>query len=212
MRSEKKLSLGMAVVVAIVAITLVAASTPAAAQTETVLYSFLPSNSVDGFLPMAGLTADATGNLYGTTYDGGTNGTGAVFELSPQAGGGWSEKVLYSFGPNGGTDGILPTASVIFDGSGNLYGTTDYGGAQGGGIAFELTPQNDGSWTETAPQCLPDSSLMVPGICMAQPVGAGATPLAWLSSCHPRPAAAGGRPFCITSAAAVRMGKLHSSD
>jgi len=145
----KKVSFGMAVVLAMVAITLVAASTPAEAQTETVLYNFIPLDSVDGFMPDAGLTADASGNLYGTTYQGGANGTGAVFELSPQSGGSWSQKVLYSFGPNGGTDGILPTAPVIFDGSGNLYGTTHYGGAQGGGIVFELTPQSGGSWTET---------------------------------------------------------------
>ena len=112
--------------------------------TEKVLYSF--GNGTDGAKPLAGLIFDASGNLYGTTDQGGTSGFGTVFELTPQAGGGWTEKVLYSFG--NGTDGANPLASLIFDGAGDLYGTTQNGGTYGGGMVFELTPQAGGVWTE----------------------------------------------------------------
>ena len=96
--------------------------------------------------PYAGLIFDAAGNLYGTTYYGGIHGAGTVFELSPTAGGGWTEKVLHSFGS--GTDGQCPYAGLIFDAAGNLYGTTDGGGIHGGGTVFELTPTGGGGWTE----------------------------------------------------------------
>jgi len=109
--------------------------------TEQVLHSF---NGTDGAVPYAGLVFDAAGNLYGTTDVGGTDDAGTVFELTPAAGGGWTETVLYSFcaQPNC-TDGGNPSASLILDAAGNLYGTTDYGGTycpQGCGTVFELTP------------------------------------------------------------------------
>jgi uncharacterized repeat protein (TIGR03803 family) len=113
--------------------------------TENVLHAF-SSNGQDGYWPEASLIFDAAGNLYGTTFDGGTNTAGTVFELTPAAGGTWTEKVLQSFG--NGTDGILPTASLVFDAAGNLYGTTQNGGAFGGGTLFELTLGGAG-WTET---------------------------------------------------------------
>src|ERR1017187_5420046 len=130
--------------------------TPAAGGgwTETVLHNF-NDNGTDGYWPYAGLIFDAVGNLYGTTYGGGvytscTNGSflgcGTVFELTPTAGGGWTEKVLHSFG--NGTDGEDPQAGLIFDAAGNLYGTTIAGGTYGGGTAFELTPAAGGGWTE----------------------------------------------------------------
>jgi uncharacterized repeat protein (TIGR03803 family) len=85
--------------------------------------------------------------LYGTTYGGGTYGGGTVFEVSPGASDQWSEKVLYSFGS--GKDGVAPRAGLIFDGKGNLYGTTSFGSAGGGyGTVFQLTLSN-GQWTET---------------------------------------------------------------
>ncbi len=59
--------------------------------------------------------------------------------MTPQAGGGWTEKVLYSFNDNG-TDGDYPYAGLIFDAAGNLYGTTGEGGTYGCGTVFELTP------------------------------------------------------------------------
>jgi uncharacterized repeat protein (TIGR03803 family) len=73
----------------------------------------------------APLTMDSAGNLYGTSVFGGSNGAGMVFELSP-SGGTWNLNVLYSF--TGGTDGSQPKAPVLFDSSGNLYGTTNEGG------------------------------------------------------------------------------------
>ena len=109
------------------------------------LYSF-NFNGTDGADPAAGLIFDAAGNLYGTTYGGGTYDWGTVFELTPAAGGGWTEKVLYSF--LGGADGFFPAADLIFDAAGNLYGTTGYGGAYDNGTVFELTPTGGGDWTE----------------------------------------------------------------
>ncbi|MGA7891616.1 MAG: choice-of-anchor tandem repeat GloVer-containing protein, partial [Candidatus Sulfotelmatobacter sp.] len=91
---------------------------------------------------------DAAGNLYGTTAGGGTHGGyGAVFKLIPEAGGGWSEKVLHSFGS--GSDGRYRPSSVILDAAGNLYGTTAGGGTDNVGIVFELTPTTSGPWDET---------------------------------------------------------------
>src|SRR5664279_570642 len=113
--------------------------------TETVLHNF-NSNGTDGANPYAGLIFDAAGNLYGTTTTGGSTGTGygTVFELTPAAGGTWTEQVLYSF--RGGTDGTWPYAGLIFDAAGNLYGTTPNGSTNNGGIAFELTPAAGGTW------------------------------------------------------------------
>ncbi len=70
---------------------------------------------------MAGLIFDDAGNLYGTTGAGGTYGYGTVFELTPAAGGGWTEQVLHNFND---ADGGKPQAGLILDAAGNLYGTT----------------------------------------------------------------------------------------
>ena len=120
---------------------------------ETILYSF-GQGKYDGENPFASLVLDAAGNLYGTTNAGGQYvGNGTVFELSPHAGGGWTETILHSFALNG-HDGIKPFGSLIFDSAGNLYGTTSQGGIYGsgasfiGGTVFKLTPESDGSWTE----------------------------------------------------------------
>jgi uncharacterized repeat protein (TIGR03803 family) len=114
-----------------------------AAQTEKTLYTF---NGSDGNSPLAGLTTDGAGNLYGTTFVGGTDGFGEVFELSPNASGGWTETVLHSFT---GADGAGPYYSdVIFDAAGNLYGTTVVGGAYNFGTVFELTRTASG-WSES---------------------------------------------------------------
>jgi len=84
------------------------------------------------------------GNLYGTTTMGGAykNSCGAncgtVFQLTPAAGGTWTEKVLHSFGK--GKDGASPYAGLILDAAGNLYGTTSAGGADNSGTVFEITP------------------------------------------------------------------------
>lgn len=125
--------------------------------TESVIHAF---SGNDGFGPIANLLF-AGGNLYGTTEAGGSSltacgaGCGVVYELAPDSGG-WSETVLHSFtqGPSGGGyGGSDPRSTLIMDGSGNLYGTTYYGGLQTGpnlnsGAAFELSP-GAGGWTET---------------------------------------------------------------
>jgi uncharacterized repeat protein (TIGR03803 family) len=141
---------------------------PAApAQTETVLYNFCSQpNCGDGAYPESNLTWDDAGNLYGTTYEGGLYGHGTVFELSPLGGGGWNETVLYSF--TGGTDGAYPSSNVIFDGVGNLYATTEWGGADGYGVVFELSPLA-GNWTETVLYSFggaPDGDHPVAGLIM----------------------------------------------
>lgn len=102
--------------------------------TETVLHSFSGS---DGLYPVGTLISDSTGDLYGTTSAGGAYGGGTVFELTPSG----VETVLYSF-PNVdyGSDGESPFAGLVADASGNLYGTTLFGGPYGGGTVFKLTP------------------------------------------------------------------------
>jgi uncharacterized repeat protein (TIGR03803 family) len=110
---------------------------------ETFMHFFSESHG-DGALPEAGLIIDRAGNLYGTTYTGGTHneicglGCGTVFEFSPAAGGGWAETVIYSFpGPVFG-----PVAGLAMDGAGNLYGANT-------GTVFELSPASGGGWNET---------------------------------------------------------------
>ncbi len=108
--------------------------------TESVLYSFTEGG--DGQLPESGLIFDQSGNLYGTTYYGGQNGNGTVFQLKP-AGAGWVENILYRF--QGGSDGRSPTAGLILDQAGNLYGMTSRGGSNDIGTVFELSP-SVGGW------------------------------------------------------------------
>ncbi|MGO9518613.1 MAG: choice-of-anchor tandem repeat GloVer-containing protein [Candidatus Korobacteraceae bacterium] len=109
--------------------------------TEQPMYSF--AGTPDGANPYGGLVFDNAGNLYGMTTQGGSGGFGAVFEVSP-SGGSFTEKVIYNF--QGASDGDYPTAGLIFDNAGNLYGTTSDGGTGGGGTVFELTPSG-GSWS-----------------------------------------------------------------
>jgi uncharacterized repeat protein (TIGR03803 family) len=124
------------------------ASVPGAmgADRYSTLYRF--TGGVDGNEPHSSLIFDAEGNLYGTTYKGGTSNDGSVFMLSPNKGGNWSEIVLHSFS-NDGHDGCNPWAGLILDPAGNLYGTTLGCGANGNGTVFELTPKSNGSWTES---------------------------------------------------------------
>jgi len=116
--------------------------------TQTVLHSF-QNNGVDGIHPFCTLTFDAQGNLYGTTYQGGTHNYGTVFELSPSSGS-WTETILHDFNivDNLG-DGGYPEAGVIFDSSGDLIGTVYAGGTFGYGAVYKLTPNGDGTWTES---------------------------------------------------------------
>jgi uncharacterized repeat protein (TIGR03803 family) len=123
---------------------------------ENTLYSF--GCGSDGCDPGAGVILDEAGNIYGTTFDGGDmncnpgQGCGVVFQLSPRADGTWRETVLHTFE---GTDGWGPTAPLLLDSAGNLYGTTENGGnlscagGTGCGVVFELSPSSNGTWTET---------------------------------------------------------------
>lgn len=129
------------------------------------LHSFCGKNvCADGFLPLAGLTYagaasgalyDGVSPLYGTTELGGDGGIGVVFQLA-QVRGKFRESVIHAFNwGSGHTDGAYPVAPATVDGSGNLYGTTETGGAfydpnnGHGGTVFELTPGPDGTWTES---------------------------------------------------------------
>ncbi len=107
---------------------------------ETVLHNF---SGPDGAYPYSGVIMDQAGNLYGTTGYGGQFSQGSVYRLSP-SGSGWTLTTLYSF--KGTTDGSHPSAALIFDPSGNLYGSTVVGGSGGGGTVFELSPSG-GGWT-----------------------------------------------------------------
>lgn len=103
------------------------------AWTFSILYSF-PGRD---FGPFASLVMDANGNLYGTSYGHGAYGSGMVFKLVHSAGA-WTFTSLHDF--TGGSDGGEPNGSLIFDASGNLYGTATEGGSGGRGVAFEITP------------------------------------------------------------------------
>jgi uncharacterized repeat protein (TIGR03803 family) len=113
--------------------------------TYTTLHNF---TGKDAASPQAGLIFDKAGNLYSAACAGGEYNNGAVFELSPPTPGTsvWKEKTLVSFA---GTNGSCATAGVIFDKSGNLYGTTAFGGTNGDGTVYELSPPAPGatSWT-----------------------------------------------------------------
>jgi uncharacterized repeat protein (TIGR03803 family) len=125
-------------------LTVLALGAGASAQTETILHTFSVPSGGDN--PLGSLIADGQGNLYGTTQYGGS-GYGVVFELTPNTTGTWSEQVLYKFAgpPN---DGSYPSSALIFDGQGNLYGTTQVGGPYGAGTVFELSPGPGGVWSE----------------------------------------------------------------
>jgi uncharacterized repeat protein (TIGR03803 family) len=111
-------------------------SSTVAAQELTTLYSFTGD---DGAHPQSSLIADPAGNLYGTTAGGGVSGQGTVFQLDSSG----TPTVLYSF--TGGSDGGTPVAGLIADAAGNLYGTTNRGGATAFccGTVFQLTPAGD---------------------------------------------------------------------
>lgn len=115
---------------------------------QKVLHRF-ENDGRDGYYPAARLIFDAVGNLYGTTSAGGADGVGTVFELMPEKNGKWKEKILHSF-LSTYADGWAPEASVTFDASGNLFGTTISGGAYDGawGTVFTLKPGAKGHWSE----------------------------------------------------------------
>ena len=111
--------------------------------TLTVLYAF--EGPGDGAFPLRGITFDSSGNIYGTTAEGGGTGSacspygcGTVFELTPTSGGPWTKRTLHFF--TGGSDAWDPVSTLAIDAAGNLYGTASLGGMYNGGVAFEITP------------------------------------------------------------------------
>ena len=113
----------------------------------TLLYTFTGGSG--GQEPNS-IAIDASGNVYGTTPNGGSANQGFVFQLTPTTSGPWNETVIHDF--TGCQDGGYPI-EVAFDQKGNLYGTAWYGGAAAcatpGGVVFQLTPQSGGAWQET---------------------------------------------------------------
>ena len=112
-------------------------------STPTTLVTFNGSN---GEYPFAGLIADAAGDLFGTTIDGGANGDGTVFEIPKASSGYGTLTILVSFN---GSNGSNPYAGLIADAAGDLFGTTDYGGANGEGTVFEIPKITSGYGTLT---------------------------------------------------------------
>ena len=119
---------------------------------ETVLYNF--TGGSDGAIPESVLIFDSAGNLYGTTAAGGylgnsncglvVAGCGVVYKLAPNGDGTYSESVLHTF--HGTQDGYLPQTGVVFDASGNLYGTANLGSGHFVGNVFQLSPNGTGGW------------------------------------------------------------------
>ncbi len=112
--------------------------------TESVIYNIF--DVAHGYEPIGGLVFDSMGNLYGCTVGGGAHSGGTVFELTRGTNGTWSRRILHNFGA--GSDGLYPLGDLVFDAAGNLYGSTDKGGAYGGGTVFVLTPTSSGAWME----------------------------------------------------------------
>ncbi|MGB6679239.1 MAG: choice-of-anchor tandem repeat GloVer-containing protein [Terriglobales bacterium] len=118
-----------------------------AASSSKIIYSF--TGGTDGAYPESDLILDAAGNLYGTTRGGGGScDCGTVFQLT-RTKDGWRHQVLHIFvgSPN---DGAYPLADLVFDGAGNLYGTTETGGSNTWyGVVFKLAPNSHGVWSES---------------------------------------------------------------
>lgn len=113
-----------------------------ASSSEEILYRF---SGPDGAQPAGGVVFGKGDKLYGTTFLGGANSLGTVFELSPSPSG-WTEQVVHSFGPL--SDGQNPLAAVVFDRAGALFGATPNGGSGRQGLVYELS-RNGSSWTYT---------------------------------------------------------------
>jgi uncharacterized repeat protein (TIGR03803 family) len=143
-----------------VALGVLIAASPAAAQQFSVLYAFTGPRNGDGAYPLGGVVTDSKGAVYGATQSGGKHGVGALFKFTPPAAGEtqWTEEILHSFGSDA-RDGQTPEAGVVMDANGALYGTTAFGGGLGSqlcgsggcGTVYRLDPPKTGQtqWSET---------------------------------------------------------------
>jgi uncharacterized repeat protein (TIGR03803 family) len=135
-----------------------------------VLHTF--TGTTDGAIPQGSLIFDKAGNVYGTTTWGGLHNAGMVFELSSDGNGNWTETILYNF--QGSSDGEAPTAGLVMDGQGDLYGTTQLGGISNGyctsgcGVVFAMSPGSSGwnyqvihSFAGVPDGALPNSDMIV---------------------------------------------------
>jgi uncharacterized repeat protein (TIGR03803 family) len=122
---------------------------PGGAWTETTLHHF--AGGSDGEVPVSGVVLDSNGNVYGTTYYGGTANAGTIFELSPPAvqGGAWTETLLHTFTESHSTypGGAYPNGGLLLSPQGALLGTTNGGGANSYGVVFKLDPPGAGQTT-----------------------------------------------------------------
>ena len=110
---------------------------PGGGWKEAILHNFKPGRG--GSFPGSGVVMDKSGNLYGTTVDGGgPNSCGVIYKLAPAGKENWKYSVLHRFGRV--HDGCIPAGNLAVDPKGNLYGGTVLGGDHGYGIVFELTP------------------------------------------------------------------------
>jgi len=100
----------------------------------------------DGGTGSAGRMIVRKGHLFGAATTGGTYGSGVIFELAPRGMGDWHFETIYSF--RGQPDGSFPYGALLFDPSGNIYGTTYYGGENGVGSVYKLSPRHHGEWAE----------------------------------------------------------------
>lgn len=143
-----RLSLSAAILLSSLTLTAHAVS---AAPAIKVLYNF--TGYADGGFPVNPVLVDSSGNLYGVTPTDGSGDGGVAFELSLGSSGTWTETVIHTFGIEQG-DGATPEGQLISDSAGNIYGTTAIGGDVSCpnnqcGTVFELSPNSDGTWTET---------------------------------------------------------------
>jgi hypothetical protein len=164
MNRKERLRLPVSLLVFVALVLL--SSSASASWKEKVLYSF--QGIPDGAQPAGGVVFDQAGNLYGATTGGGSSSCvsfgecGTVYQLTPpvKRGDPWTEALLYVFKGNASNDGATPGGSLVIDSSGNLYGSTAYGGTggctilgtkMGCGVVYEMTPPETkgGKWTYT---------------------------------------------------------------
>lgn len=120
-------------------------ASPGSAWTKRIMHAFV--GGTDGLLPYAPPIVDKLGIVYGTTNEGGVQLGGTVYLIAP-SGNGWTESVIYNLGASA-ANGADASTALTSDSLGNLYDTTSFGGVNGGGTVFELSPLANGAWQES---------------------------------------------------------------